>query len=185
MFFDQNTKIQVRYMFAVWLFFFVACDQVIGLKKPEIEKGKKGMVLMVMVPDCPLSQNYSTPFLKLKSQFEKDFNFWIVVPAKFYNHKEIEKFASEFEISKNNLFVDTKNQYVKSINARISPEFFLMDSLGQTRYQGAFDDWVETLGTKKIGKRKKKYLSSAIGQYLNQEAINPNYNKAEGCYLEL
>ena len=185
MFFNQNTEIQVRYIFGVWLFFFLSCGQGIRFKKPEIEKGKKGMVLMVMVPDCPLSQNYSTPFLKLKSQFEQDFNFWIVVPAKFYNHKEIEKFACEFEISKNNVFIDAKNQYVKSINAQVSPEFFLMDSLGQTKYQGAFDDWVETLGTKKIGKRKKKYLSSAIGQYLNQEAIKPTYSKAEGCYLEL
>ncbi|PDH52209.1 MAG: alkyl hydroperoxide reductase [Bacteroidetes bacterium MED-G17] len=158
----------------------MGCSQV----WPKKIHQKKGQVFMVMVPDCPLSQSYSTPFLRLKKKYENSLDFFLVVPAKFYQKNEIKNFINMYNIPENMLFIDKNNQLASEINATISPEFFLFDSAKNVKYQGAFDDWVEDLGSKRIVRKTNNFLSLAIDSFLNGTRIKNAYKQAEGCYIE-
>ena len=70
---------------------------------------------MVMVPDCPLSQSYSTPFLRLKKKYENSLDFFLVVPAKFYQKNEIKNKRVKYIKKKTENISEALNKYKEYI----------------------------------------------------------------------
>jgi hypothetical protein len=68
------------------------------------------------------------------------------------------------------------------LEARVTPEVFLMDAKGELVYNGAFDDRAVRQGRKKYD-AQKHYLADAMKAFLRDGAHSPEVT-AVGCIVE-
>lgn len=147
------------------------------LKKPTF-----GRVFMVLAPDCPLCQTYSTEIVKLSNATSSNLEFYGIMAGGDYSHQEIKHFVDSFQFEIP-ILMDKWYDLTKQLRATVTPEFFLVDSLGQTVYSGKFDDWATGLAQKKI-KPTQFYLQDAIEAYTLGKSIKVTRTEPIGCVLE-
>ena len=73
--------------------------------------------------------------------------------------------------------IDTNQILTNFLNAKTTPECFLVDYKFTLVYQGLIDDWVKQLG-RQGRKIKNTYLKDAITAHLNGDEININKTTA-------
>jgi len=78
--------------------------------------------------------------------------------------------------------MDTDLKLTRLLNAKVAPQCFLIDSKGQTMYEGRIDDWFY-----KPGKKRTVILSNdldnAIANLLSGKKINPSKTTPVGCVI--
>lgn len=81
------------------------------------------------------------------------------------------------------IVIDSTEKYRKLVNAKITPEFFLLNNKNTILYQGAFDNYYFN-----IGKHKNKatvfYLENAIDDLMESKPIRRKYTTPFGCIIE-
>lgn len=147
----------------------------------RIIKASPYSVVMFIAPDCPLCMTLSTPYSNLIYEYP-DIQFIGVISGTHYDPMEINKFATENNF-KPILFRDYKYEVAKQLNASITPEFVVLDSLGNKLYQGMMDDRILSLGSYKQT-WEKHYLKEAADAVLNGKKPEINKTNAVGCILE-
>jgi hypothetical protein len=183
-------KLQIRHWVAIGLVGFVACqpapsikEHLNNLRKPNM-KNFRGWVLMVMVPDCPWAIKYAHEFEMLDCQYiSKGFRFMTIAPGRDFSEADYRKYQDDTEHT-DTIYRDPDYFLTKQLKATISPEFFIVDSLGRIQYSGAFDNRVTELGKAKF-KATKPYLRLALDQIIARKEIGVKKTKAVGCYLEI
>jgi hypothetical protein len=98
-----------------------------------------------------------------------------------YEGMEIQMYASELGVK--TIFRDYDYKVAHQFDAGITPEFVLVDSLGNVLYQGLLDNRMDQLGVYKQ-KWDKHYLTDAIDAVLAGESIEITKTEAIGCDLE-
>jgi hypothetical protein len=95
---------------------------------------------------------------------------------------EINHFATETAF-KPAIFRDNSYQIARQLNAKVTPEFYILDSTGNILYQGMMDDRIERLGSYKQ-QWKNNYLEDAILSVRNN--LKPKIKRTTpiGCSLE-
>jgi hypothetical protein len=68
------------------------------------------------------------------------------------------------------------------LQATVTPQVVLIDSVGNLVYKGAIDDWIVGLGKKKE-KITMHYAADAIKQYLQLMPVTVKSTKAYGCKI--
>ena len=81
------------------------------------------------------------------------------------------------------IIVDTNQVITNLLDAKITPECFLLDSSFNNIYHGLIDDWIKDLGRK--GQYiNYDYLIDAIDSHLNNKQVKITRTKAIGCIIE-
>lgn len=142
----------------------------------------QNVALMWLAPDCPLCQLYSSEFISTSEQYGNDIHFYGVLPGSYYSNQEVTHFKDSFNFNLP-LIKDPNFILTKRYGVTTTPEFVLLDSLGDIKYQGKFDDWATGLSQKKI-KPTQFYFSSALENFMSNEPIDPKYTKPIGCIIE-
>ena len=169
-----------------------------------IPNNNKLKVLLFLDSECPLSISYSRTINQLVKKFSNcnnnsvNFLFFLThhnSPKSILNIRKAYKESiecwesSNVEIHYKNRFqhppfyLDSNHRITNIINAEITPQCFLIDSLGKILYRGAIDNWVVELGRKKQY-INEHYLENAIEQYLNGDPIEISHTKAIGCIIQ-
>ncbi|MCB0396912.1 MAG: redoxin domain-containing protein [Flavobacteriales bacterium] len=148
----------------------------------DIQKFKAN-IFVFFSPECPLSENYSLTYNTIFEEFQDDLtNFYLVFPGTFYTTLEIDSFCQRFEPAMT-VLLDTGYALTHALGATITPEAFVVDGDGITRYSGKIDNWAFSLG-KQRRKASEHYLKDAIHALLeNKEVVNKK-TKAVGCLIE-
>lgn len=151
--------------------------------KQMLLSGKISTLYMVVLPDCPLANNYTAEFKKIANKYLKQVNCYLILPNNMYSHTEIAHFLNKYNL-KFPLILDEEQALIKQYQVSVSPTFIFVDSLGDLLYKGKLDNRIVSLGTKRFKGASINYLDSAMTEYYLGEPIKVKETKAVGCLLE-
>jgi peroxiredoxin len=138
----------------------------------EAEKTHSGVVILFLSTICPYSNYYNDLVRDLSREFEKKGVVFVGVNSgKLETVEEVRAHAREhghvFDIIK-----DPDSRIAELLDARRTPEAFLLDSRGTLRYHGRI-----------ASKISSPDLKSAIEAFLAGRPIRPAETKAFGCAI--
>ncbi len=138
----------------------------------ETEKTHSGVVILFLSTICPYSNYYNDLIRDLSREFEKKGVAFVGVNSgNLETLEEIRAHAREhghaFDILK-----DPDSRIAELLEARRTPEAFLLDSRGTLRYHGRI-----------ASKISAPDLKSAIEAFLAGQPIHPAETKAFGCAI--
>ena len=139
--------------------------------------------IMILAPDCPLCQTYSTEFSHLADSFATlSMQFYGALPGSDYTDKEITHYQDSFQFDLP-ILLDPNFVLTKKLSAIVTPQFFIVDSNFTVLYKGKLDNWATGLAQKRQ-KPTKFYLKDALSALAIGEAIRVKETPAIGCVIE-
>lgn len=144
--------------------------------------GRKGMVIIFLAPDCPLSQYYTLPLKNLFGDYSELIAFIGIIPGKDSGMEEVLQYKSRYHIPFDLLY-DEELKLTRKLKAAITPEVFLLNKNREVIYSGAIDDAAVDLTVKRQVVRKH-YLKDAVESMLNNKYVSVKKTKPVGCFIE-
>ena len=148
----------------------------------EIENNNKPKIFFTLDPECPLSKSYSRTINLLFRKYEDEVDFYNIFSPIVFSQMKTDNFMKKYHINIP-LIIDTNHILINYLDAKITPECFLVDSNLNIIYQGLIDDWVKALGStrKKI---ENHYLEQSINDFVNNREIKVKKTNAVGCLIQ-
>mgnify|MGYP001180291407 CR=1 FL=1 len=157
--------------------FFTHTKEIINIKK-----NNKAKILFALDPECPLCKSYSKTINELYYKYKDSIEFYTFFPSPIYSKIKTENFIEQYKLNMH-LIIDTNQILTNFLDAKVTPECFLLNKDLNIIYQGLIDDWI-----KEIGRKRKyinnNYLDDAINAYLNNDSISNTKTTAIGCIIE-
>jgi thiol-disulfide isomerase/thioredoxin len=142
--------------------------------------GNQPLVTILLTPECPITQKYTPIIRSLSNQFPTV--KFLLIFTKWDDWQDIKAFQKEYPLSIL-AYKDFKNQFVKKIDATVTPEVFFFDKNHVLLYRGCIDNWFYSLG-KHRQEPTECYLEDAINAHLKGELIKIKETNALGCIIE-
>ena len=132
---------------------------------------------------CPISQKYTQEINRLNKVYtSKDIEMFLVFPTVKNNKKEVEAFYATYQMTMPYI-MDRNFALTKQLNAKITPEVFVVNENREIVYHGAINNWYYALGKNRMH-ITEHYLEDAIKAILNKEKILKDYVAAIGCFIK-
>ncbi|MEQ9439703.1 MAG: redoxin domain-containing protein [Cyclobacteriaceae bacterium] len=139
-------------------------------------------VVLFLDPDCPVTQKYGATLRKLYKKWqEEDVAVVAVYPVVDIDSAAVAEFAQAYQFDFTHV-LDPKLRLAQHLHARITPEAYILDSLGQVRYRGAIDNWFYELGRYRRVVTKH-YVEDALAAYLEGSPLPVTETEAIGCFI--
>ena len=141
-------------------------------------------VVVFLAPLCPICQDYTYFLNALHDQWlatDVPVEMVGVFPEGSASLEDIEDFADTYRVAWP-LQLD-KEGFVDSLDARWTPEVFVLDSLGKVHYRGRINDLYVSLG-KHRPKPKRHDLRDAMAALVSGQAPRDSVTQAIGCPIE-
>ena len=146
-------------------------------------KNDSVIVFFFLAPDCPMCINYALPINKLYEQYnEKGIVFIGVYPGSFYTEDEIGAYVEKYKLPFP-MLLDKDFKITKFVQARITPEVFVLNKNEQILYRGKIDDWAVSLSKWKQN-ITEHYLADVLDAIAHNQSIKINNTEAVGCFIE-
>lgn len=141
-------------------------------------------VYFFLATSCPISQQYTTYINQFSNRYaDKHIEVLLVFPHKKNKVKEeVMHFIKKYGLSAP-FIIDRKYSLSKKLDARVTPEVFLMSENNAILYHGAIDNWFYALGQNRMN-ITEHYLDDAIAQALHHQPILTPFVKPVGCFIE-
>lgn len=147
-----------------------------------IKNNQKPKVFFALDPECPLCQSYSTKINQLHNTYKDKVDFYAFFPTLIFSEKKVHEFIKKYQIQME-LIIDTNQVLTYFLDAKITPECFLVDKNLNIMYHGLIDDWIKELGRK--GQHiNHEYLMNGIDLHLKSKTILNKKTHAIGCIIE-
>jgi len=138
---------------------------------------KKGIVVMFISTQCPVSNAYNTRMSKIHAEYGNDFSFIGINSNKQENMQEIKKHALE-----NNLeFVilkDSSNVIADKFSASFTPEIYVLNNNFHQVYHGRIDD------SRRKDNVESRDLENALNEIKIGNEVSVADTKAFGCSIK-
>ena len=143
----------------------------------------KGISVVVFITtDCPVANSYQPTLSRLSKQFgDLGVSFFLVHPSNRVSTEAASKHANEFNIQLP-IILDPEQIIARRLNAKVTPEAFVIDEDGKTVYRGRIDDLYAGFG-KKRREPTRHDLRDAISQSLAGQPIASPRTDAIGCII--
>lgn len=153
-----------------------------NLHDPFSKKQTKAIVLVFVTTDCPIANYYQPTLSRLTEEYAKTgVHFYLFHSDRDTKQSEAIKHAKDFSV-KAPVILDHDQQIAKRVEARVTPEAFLIDRAGKTRYRGRINDLYADYG-KRRPTPKTHDLKDALDSFLAGKKIENPKTKAVGCYI--
>lgn len=143
---------------------------------------EKGTTVYVFLsPECPLCQDYTRTLNQLETKYAGKINFVGIVPGKTWKSSDLTAFESKYHL----LFplqIDRDLHVSHSLHATTTPEAILVRADRTVAYQGAIDNWYQSLGRPQ-NHPTQNYLQDAIDHTLRREAPTVTKTTPVGCLI--
>jgi len=151
--------------------------EVVRLPLPQ---DNKPLVILFLEVSCPISQKYMTTVREFHKSHEGQVNiigiFQETDPAEVKQFKE--DYALPFDV-----YQDKNQKWTEYLDARVTPEVFLLDPSLSLIYRGAIDNWFYELG--RYRKRPTElYLNNALEAFQSGDKIKFKETEAVGCIIQ-
>lgn len=153
------------------------------LTEAPVIAGQTVTVITFLGPECPLSENYTKTINDLQAQFApQHIRFIDVFPGTFYSEHAIDSFITRYAL-KQEIYLDKQQDFVKRLQATITPETFIFDKNGKLVYSGAIDNWAVDLGVKRQV-ITEFYVRDVIQSLIDDMPAPYTKTQAVGCFIE-
>ena len=145
--------------------------------------GKQATVFIFISPECPLCQNYALTINQLMKKFSSDsIRFIGVVSGGDFSIADIKQYQRAYQL-KLLLFVDAQYSLARELNAKVTPEVFVINANDEILYNGRIDNWAYEVG------KKRKVITShdlhdALTAIKNGTSVSQKKTQAIGCFIE-
>jgi peroxiredoxin len=145
-------------------------------------KGQKAIVIVFLSFDCPISTSYSQPLTDIHNQLHK-YGVTVIglVPSQDMTPAEVAKKTREYKLPFA-VFADKGLLAADALQARITPEVFVLDGGFVLRYRGRIDDaWAARL--KENHQAGIQDLQQALGELLTGRRVSNPVTEPIGCEI--
>ena len=144
--------------------------------------GRRGTVIVVRDPGCPVSQRYRPRISALARQFgDQGFEFVFIYPNDELSNEERVEDARQLAIP--GAFVDRGSfALAEALGVKSTGDVFVLDTEYRLRYRGAVDDQYGLGYTRDFPSRH--YLRNALDALRNGDEIETPATAAPGCYID-
>ena len=125
--------------------------------------------------------SYSVYINDIYEKFKNNIDFIILYPSKLTSEDKIKNFEKKYKFKIPSV-VDSHLVMTNYLDARITPECFLVDTSYKVLYSGLINDWAKELG--KTGQINNNYLESGIENILSNKKIDIKKTNAIGCIIQ-
>jgi hypothetical protein len=142
-------------------------------------------VWVFLAPLCPICQDYTFYLNSLHEDWEERFQGEVELVGWFPNPRVTDEEIADFGLRYGiqwDLARDTVG-WADGLEAKWTPEAFLLDSTGQVLFRGRINDLYYALGKHRAEPRRMD-LALAVEQAMQGEQINPAITDAIGCPIE-
>lgn len=148
----------------------------------DIRHAPRIQVYIMMLPDCPACQAYSSILNSMSATFKDKVDFCGIFPGAYNKLEEMKDFQQHFNI-KFPLLADPQKKLVRQLHASVAPQAILLSKDGTILYSGRIDDWMYAPG--KSGIRTTTHdLQDAIVSAIEGKKINKAFTSPIGCIIE-
>ena len=150
-----------------------------GQKHTLAQYRDKIVVIELCSIGCPYSRGTDTDLIALAQAYAPKGVVVLGVDSSAINTPaDIKKYATEkgktYPILK-----DNENKYADAVDAKTTPEVFVVDKNGKLAYRGAFDDRAQP-----DKKGKTPYVENAVKALLVGRPVEPKEVKSWGCAIQ-
>ena len=165
-------------------FFRIPIKQTNGVSyNLEVAEKTTASVFIFLNPDCPICQSYSSTINNLYEKFKGNgVMFYGIFPGKYYNKEQIDKYLSEYKIEIITI-IDPDMKLTKTLNAKITPEAFVLYHSNIIAYHGCIDNSNYSLGKHRTVVTKN-YLNDVLNDIVHNKFTSAKNNEAIGCFIE-
>jgi peroxiredoxin len=146
----------------------------------ELSAGKKAVVICFLGVDCPLVKRYSHRLSALAKRFGNDVSFVGINSNQQDSLAEMGLFAKEYKVTFP-MLRDPGNAVADEMDARRTPEVFVLDAKRTIRYRGRIDDQYEP-GVMRP-KATRDDLAIAIDEIVTGKEVSVASTPASGCFI--
>ncbi len=146
-----------------------------------LSNDKKFKTIFFLDPECPMCVSNSVYINDIYEKFKNDIDFIIIYPSRSTSMDKIKNFEKKYKFNIASV-VDSDLVMTNYLDARITPECFLVDTSYKILYSGLINDWAKDLG--KTGPINNNYLESAITNILSNKKIDIKKTNAIGCIIQ-
>ncbi len=144
--------------------------------------GARATVVVTLDPECPFSQLYATTLDSLSRAYApRGVAFVGLYPSIFIDAAAVRRFNTDARLDFAQV-LDADCLLACALDARITPEAFVLDPKAALLYHGAIDDTAVRPGRKKLA-ATRTYLADALEALLAGGKL-PAEVKAVGCIVE-
>ncbi|MEM7474399.1 MAG: redoxin family protein [Planctomycetota bacterium] len=153
-----------------------------GLPFEAFPDGSKFCVAIFVTTTCPIANSFQPELETLRGEYESQgVSFVQVIPSARVSAEQAQRHRKQYKITMPTL-LDPQQSIAKSLNAKVTPEAFLIDGHGRTLYQGRISNLYAGFGKKRQSATQND-LADAIDAALAGEEIVTKRTKAVGCII--
>lgn len=134
-------------------------------------------VLVFLGTECPICIKYTRTLNELTKKYPE--LAWIGVFNRWEDSLAVRTFIKEYSLPFQ-IVLDQRHDLIRSLDARVTPEVFLLNKKAQILYRGAIDNWFFDLG-KRRSVVTEHYLKDAIEAIQTGNPITVKTTKPVGC----
>ncbi len=141
----------------------------------------KGKIVVIEFcsQECPYSRGADPDLVKLHTKYSTKGVVFLGIDSHFKTQpEEIKKYALEVK-KPYPILKDFENKFADKVEAKVTPEIFIVDKDGKIAYHGAFDDRKGP-----DGQPTEKYTENALEALLSGKPIEKTETKAWGCTIK-
>lgn len=140
-------------------------------------------VVVFFSESCPICQKYTPTLRDLRNRFESDsVRFLLVFPDTMTSDSEITAYEKKYK-SGWKLLRDYKQQLTTAVDARTTPEVFVISSNDSVVYRGRIDNWFSAPGRMR-GVITSHELQDCLEAYTRHRSYKVASTHAIGCLIE-
>lgn len=159
----------------------VSAQGLLGQPTRFLDDEKTLRVIIFLSPECPLCRNYTLTLKQLHIQYGDKVRLTGIVPGKAYTAADVKSFVDKYKIAWP-IFIDTGKILSAALQAKVTPEAYLMRGRRNIYYHGSIDNWIKELGGASA-RATVFYLRDAIDEVLAGKSVHLAYNKPVGCLI--
>lgn len=145
-------------------------------------KSRKALVLVFIGTDCPIANSYSETLTGLSNRYAgRGVQFLGVNANPDEDLKAVAAHARAYHLGFP-VLKDEKQMLANGVDARVTPEVFVLDASRVVRYRGRIDDGYATR-TKKSAEAKSHDLERALDAVLDGKPVEVTVTRALGCAI--
>ncbi len=144
--------------------------------------GRRGTVVVVRDPECPVSRSYGPRIAQLARQYDHaGFGFLFIYPSETLNSDQRSNDRATLGVQ--GIFVDRGSfALAEALGVKSTGDVFILDADHRIRYRGAVDDQYGLGYTRDIATRH--YLRNALDDIRNGRDVSTPATAAPGCYID-
>ena len=134
-------------------------------------------VLVILGTECPICIKYTRTLIGLSKTYPEV--AWVGVFNRWEDSSAVRTFIKEYNLPFS-VVLDQRHDLIRYLDARVTPEVFLLNKKAQILYRGAIDNWFFDLG-KRRSVITENYLNDALMAVQAGKSVAVKSTKPVGC----